>query len=125
MKHHDSEEAGFFRPLQEQVHSRAMATSMREHEGFHNGMDQLLSYLDEIIGREESFDPAEFLRLLESFTDTLVAHLRNEIPAIMELGQFGNVDAIAKIWYSGVEASIKSTKAADFWTLVPMMVLCT
>ncbi len=123
MKHHDSEEANFFLPLQERLNPEAMLASLHEHEAFHDGIGQLISYLDGLAGREAEFEPAEFSRIVDSFAEALVTHLHNEIPALMDLGRFGDVELVAETWYSGVQAEIKKTKASDMVTLVPMMIL--
>ncbi|KAM0256051.1 hypothetical protein ACHAQJ_005250 [Trichoderma viride] len=100
-----------------------MLVSLHEHKTFHDGMEKLNIYLDGLTGREKEFDRVEFSRIMDSFSDALVTHLRNEIPALMELSQFGDVELIAQIWRSGLDEDIKTFKMADLVTFVPLGIL--
>lgn len=123
MKHHDSEERTFFLPLQEKINPDAMKVSLNEHATFHDGMEEMQTYLTSLAGSESKYDGNEFTRILNSFSDALVTHLTHEIPALMTLDQYGDVDVIAKMWYSGVEAEVKTMKMGDFVTVVPFVLL--
>ncbi|RFU81522.1 hemerythrin hhe cation binding domain-containing [Trichoderma arundinaceum] len=122
MKHHDGEEQYIFPRFQEQIHPEAMVVSQQEHEAFHDGMEEMMKYVNGLKGRENEFDRVEFCRIMDSFSDALVTHLRNEVPAILKLGELGDVDAISKIWDSAVQEDIKKFKMVDFITLLPLAI---
>jgi hemerythrin-like domain-containing protein len=119
--HHSSEEAYFFKQLQVRFGAEAMVESQREHEAFHAGLDRFAAYLTDLTGRESAFEGAKLLEIIDEFAAVFVRHLHNEIPAILDLDRYGDVEAVGEIWDQAVKAGIGDVKLADFFDEIPFI----
>lgn len=116
--HHDSEETGFFTPLQEKIDPTVMAVSQAEHCVFYDGLDRYHAYLTSLKGHEDQLDAKVLLEIIDGFSRPLYSHLINEIGALLDLTKLDQEKLINDEW---AEATKRGTTAITFADFVEMM----
>lgn len=117
--HHNSEEIGFFKPLQEMIGPDVMAESAEEHRAFHDGLDRYHAYLVSLAGREQDFDGKALVEIVDAFTGALMKHLNNEISAILNLKKLDKEKLVIKAWADAVQNGVGTLRGSDFVTMFP------
>ena len=65
---------------------------MEQHEAFHEPLDAFNNYLEELKKNPTALDATKLIALINAFAPTLITHLNDEIPTLLELGRrFPNV----------------------------------
>lgn len=94
--HHSHEEKSVF-PRFEKASglTGVMEENVKQHELFHDGVDELLSYATKTA--PENYDGKEVVRIIDGFGHVLREHLNDEIPTLLSLGRFDG-KAIKEAW---------------------------
>ncbi|KAK7738345.1 hypothetical protein SLS53_006156 [Cytospora paraplurivora] len=92
--HHDDEEQSLFTSIEELLDDKTVfEETHKEHESFLPGLAELNKYLLSVQPNPQSLDPAELLRILDSFAADFETHFHNEIPTIANLASHPNAPA--------------------------------
>ncbi|KAI5459693.1 hemerythrin HHE cation binding domain-containing protein [Mariannaea sp. PMI_226] len=88
--HHSGEESQFFPYVETATGKKGiMEKNIQQHEAFHEGLETFKSYIQECISGKVKFDSAKIITIIDEFGETLTQHLREEIPTILGLREYG------------------------------------
>ncbi|KAJ7185096.1 hypothetical protein GGX14DRAFT_620515 [Mycena pura] len=80
--HHDMEEGFYFPELEKKLGKGALAPSVEQHHTFVPQVVQLKKYLEDIKAGKEAYDGPLIVEKIHSFSDVMIQHLNEEIPAL-------------------------------------------
>ncbi|KAJ7772860.1 hypothetical protein DFH07DRAFT_801744 [Mycena maculata] len=80
--HHDLEEAFYFPELEKKLGKGALAPSVEQHHTFVPQLVQLKEYLEDVKAGKETYDGPLLVEKIHSFSDLMIEHLNEEIPAL-------------------------------------------
>lgn len=112
--HHDGEEAMLFPAVEEMTGVKGiMDTNVEQHKSFHEGVDSLKAYADDVVAGREKYVGSKVVTLIDSFGVPLMQHLSDEIPTILGLRQYGDKAAgLAKAFEAAGEHAMVCTHQA-------------
>src|SRR5262249_30229061 len=69
-----------------------MKANVDQHEAFHEPLEAFNTYVQELQKDPTKLDGAKLVSLIDGFAPTLIQHLNDEIPTLLELGRrFPNI----------------------------------
>ncbi|KAJ7761942.1 hypothetical protein DFH07DRAFT_814594 [Mycena maculata] len=80
--HHQIEETLLFPFFETKLGLHTMDSNVEQHHAFMDGLTDLETYLKAVQADTETYSGATVIAKLDSFTDVLVEHLRDEIPTL-------------------------------------------
>ncbi|KAF7312518.1 Hemerythrin domain-containing protein [Mycena indigotica] len=80
--HHHIEETLLFPFYESKLGENTMGHNVEQHAAFMSGLEDLETYLNAVQDGTEKYSGATIIEKLNSFTDILVEHLRDEIPTL-------------------------------------------
>ena len=78
--HHTLEETFYFPVLEEKLGKDALGGNIEQHKEFIPGVETLHEWCEKVQKGEVVYNAEVFLGLVESFADTMVAHLNSVRP---------------------------------------------
>ncbi|GAB1523498.1 hypothetical protein RhiTH_006648 [Rhizoctonia solani] len=81
-EHHQTEEEVMFPYFEEKLGKGAMDANVSQHHDFMPHFDEWNEHCKKILAKEEVYESAHFVSMLRKSTDTLSAHLVDEIPTL-------------------------------------------
>ncbi|CAI4214317.1 unnamed protein product [Parascedosporium putredinis] len=105
-----------------------MDTNIGQHDMFHAELDGFEEYVKGCIAGKTKFDRNEVVSRLDGFAQTLVTHLNEEIPSLLDLRKFGveKMAPLTKIIEEEVKEGMGSMTFTGgmSWFLSVIMFLC-
>ncbi|KAF7336752.1 Hemerythrin domain-containing protein [Mycena venus] len=80
--HHQIEETLLFPFFETKLGLHTMDHNVEQHHAFMDGLDDLETYLKGVQSGTETYSGKTIIQKLDAFADTLVEHLRDEIPTL-------------------------------------------
>ncbi|KAK3906060.1 hypothetical protein C8A05DRAFT_30129 [Staphylotrichum tortipilum] len=117
--HHDGEETMFFPAVEKMTgEPGVMDTNIEQHKRFHDGLEQLQAYADDVVVGKEAYDGGRVVAIIDAFGPALIQHLTDEIPTILGLRKYGDkMAALPKLFDEEGEKAMKELG-------VPATILC-
>ncbi|KAL7755652.1 hypothetical protein ACKLNR_014179 [Fusarium oxysporum f. sp. zingiberi] len=88
--HHSCEEADFF-PFIEGASGKKglMNNNVEQHKAFQVEVEVFKTYVEDCMTGKQSFDGDKVVEMIDGFGETLTNHLRDEIPTLLKLRDYG------------------------------------
>ncbi|KAJ9296759.1 hypothetical protein DTO271G3_4958 [Paecilomyces variotii] len=87
--HHDSEERVLFPGIEEATGVKGiMDTDIEEHAAFHDGLENLKTYIDTCLATPSKYSGVELVKVLDSFGAALHSHLEHEPANLLALSKY-------------------------------------
>ncbi|KAJ7511315.1 hypothetical protein B0H11DRAFT_1954698 [Mycena galericulata] len=121
--HHDMEETFLFPALEEKLGGGTLSQNVAQHGEFVPQLRELKEYLEGVKAGGTPYDGALLVQMIDSFGDTMVAHLHDEIPTLES----------SRMRAAFTEQELRDIDAAfmklamqkiDFYTALPLSVVC-
>lgn len=98
--HHAGEEDFLFPKIEEMSGDKGiMDHNVEQHHAFHNGIEKYNDYIKACLSGTETYDGAQLTAIIDDFGKILADHLRDEIPTLIGLAQYGDkMDKLEKIF---------------------------
>jgi hypothetical protein len=108
--HHAGEEAMLFTWIEDKTGVEGiMETNREQHKSFHDAIDEFHIYADAVIAGTEKYDGGKVVAMIDVFGEPLIQHLRDEIPTIVGLRQYGEkVAGMDKLFAQEAEKAMVS-----------------
>ncbi|KAJ7455305.1 hypothetical protein B0H11DRAFT_2067585 [Mycena galericulata] len=121
--HHQIEETLLFPFFETKLGLHSMDHNVEQHHAFMNGLDDLENYLKEVQAGTATYEGAKIIEKLNSFTDLLVEHLRDEIPTLESSKMRA---AFTKKDLEGLEAALgkRIMQEVSLVTTLPLGLIC-
>ncbi|KAM0129160.1 hypothetical protein ACHAO1_008630 [Botrytis cinerea] len=104
-QHHHYEETEFFPAIEKAAgHKDLMDGAVDQHAAFHDGLERFKSYLQE---KGPSFLSEELIQIMDSFSEPLYNHLKEEPQIIADLSQYNTPETPIDILAIAAEAGKK------------------
>jgi len=121
--HHSIEEEFYFPAMEEKLGKGVLSGNIKEHEEFAPKLVALDEWCKKVQKGEVVYDGKIFLGMVESFADTMVAHMIHEIPTLdrdilREKYTIAELKELDKKYMKIVMASI------DLYKSMPLSVVC-
>lgn len=116
--HHEHEEDKFFPDIEKATGVEGiMGENVAQHHKFHDGLERFRGYIADCEEGKREFDGKQITDLIDSFGYIVTEHLADEIPTLLGLRKFPDID-IKKIFDDTGDLALKE---AGFWDDQPMM----
>ncbi|KAF7374753.1 Hemerythrin domain-containing protein [Mycena sanguinolenta] len=121
--HHQIEETTLFPFYETKLGPHHMDHNVEQHNAFMGGLDNLEAYLKGVQNGTETYNGRRIIELLDSFTDLLVEHLRDEIPTLESSKMRAN---FTEKDLKDLEAAVGSRvmKEVSLVTTLPLGLIC-
>ncbi|KAF7543421.1 hypothetical protein G7Z17_g10751 [Cylindrodendrum hubeiense] len=88
--HHLGEESDFFPYLENTTGQKGlMEINVSQHHAFQDGLEAFKTYLEDCVAAKQNFEGSKLVDIIDGFGNTLTTHLRDEIPTLLQLREFG------------------------------------
>ncbi|TGO18198.1 hypothetical protein BTUL_0011g00020 [Botrytis tulipae] len=94
-----------------------MDGAVDQHAAFHDGLERFKSYLQE---KGPSFSSKELIKIMDSFSESLYNHLKEEPQAIAGLSQYNTPETPIDILAIAAEAGKKQVNISFLFNILPV-----
>ncbi|KAM0315205.1 hypothetical protein ACHAO8_004144 [Botrytis cinerea] len=120
-QHHHYEETEFFPAIEKAAgHKGLMDGAVDQHAAFHDGLERFKSYLQE---KGPSFLSEELIQIMDSFSEPLYNHLKEEPQIIADLSQYNTPETPIDILAIAAEAGKKQVNISFLFNVLPIFFL--
>ncbi|KAJ7707540.1 hemerythrin HHE cation binding domain-containing protein [Mycena rosella] len=121
--HHEIEETLLFPFFETKLGLHTMDNNVEQHHAFMGGLTDLETYIKAVQDGTATYSGATVIQKLDSFTDALVEHLRDEIPTLESSRMRA---AFTKKDLQDLEAAVgkRVLKEVSLVTTLPMGLIC-
>lgn len=117
--HHEVEDNVFFPDLEAANKSPGlMSENTEQHKLFHDGLEEFGKYVNETS--KDHYDSNKLLRIMDSFREPMVQHLRDELTTFLDLRDENN-DALMDVFRKSHKTAIAHM---DKFRVAPLMFMC-
>lgn len=97
--HHKTEEKFLFLALEKRIPAAKglLATNVHQHGEFHDSLAEFEKYVKSVLDGDDPYSPERLLELIDTFSEPLMKHFKEEIPSLLRLQEAGQGDEVMKV----------------------------